>query len=240
MRKTNPRTHGPPDNQPSHSRAELRSARGPWRRPGTTSPRLWAGRPLGWGSISLEGRTPPRAGLRLARGLDAPLARGPVSIESRAPPRASFCLARGHHGPAASILAPLAGAFNALTSAGTQVKGESTPLRAWESCPGTAPLTPVARPSPPLCDVVRHVQQQPRGNVPPTPVRPACRTLKEGRRSPRREGEQLRHARARTTPWRQAGGISHLRRHQPYATIPAVPDAIPDAILATTSPSPTL
>jgi hypothetical protein len=32
-----------------------------------------------------------------------------------------------------------------LTLAGVQVKGESTPLRAWESCPGTAPPTPVAR-----------------------------------------------------------------------------------------------
>jgi hypothetical protein len=145
-----------------------------------------AGHPLERDSASLGGWTPPRA--------------RPVSIESRAPPRASFRLARGNHGPAASIPAPLEGAFNALTTAGAQVKGESTPLRAWESCPGTAPPTPVARPSPPLCDVVRHGQQQPRGAVPPTPVRPACRTLEEGWWSPRREGEQLRRARARTTP----------------------------------------
>jgi hypothetical protein len=33
-------------------------------------------------------------------------------------------------------------AFNALTSVGIQVKGESTPLRVWESCPGTTPPTP--------------------------------------------------------------------------------------------------
>jgi hypothetical protein len=46
-------------------------------------------------------------------------------------------------------------------------------LRAWESCPCTALPTPVARPFPPLCDAVRHDQQQPRGTVPPTPVRPA-------------------------------------------------------------------
>jgi hypothetical protein len=94
----------------------------------------------------------------------------------------------------------------------------------------------VARPSPPLCDAVRHGQQQPRRTVPPTPVRPARRTVKEGRRSPQREGEQLRHARAKTTPRRQAGGIGHLRRHRPCATILVVSDAIP----ATASPSPTL
>jgi hypothetical protein len=121
----------------------------------------------------LEGYGAAPVQLRLARGpvaplgevlsrsrLGRPLEQGPVSIESQAHPRANFRLARGHHGPAASIPAPLAGAFNALTSAGAQVKGDSTPLRAWESCPGTASPTPVARPSPPLCDAVRHGQQQ--------------------------------------------------------------------------------
>jgi hypothetical protein len=198
---------------------------------------------------SLEDRSPPRVKFRLARGSDAPssgisprsgagrpLTRGPVSIESRAPPRVSFRLARGHHRPAASTPAPPAGAFNTLTFAGAQVKGESTPLHAWESRPGTAPPTPVARPSPPLCDAVRHGQQQPRGTMPPTPVRPARRTLEKGRRSPRKENEQLRHVHARTTSRRWASGIDHLRRHRPRATIPAVPDAIP----ATASPSPTL
>jgi hypothetical protein len=87
-----------------------------------------------------------------------------------------------------------------MTFAGAQVKDESTPLRVWESRPGTAPPTPLARPSPPLCNVVRRGQQQPRGTVPPTPVRPTRRTLEKGRRNPRREDEQLRHARARTTP----------------------------------------
>jgi hypothetical protein len=73
----------------------------------------------------------------------------------------------------------LAGAFNALIFAGAQVKGESTPLRAWESRPGTAPPTPLARPSPPLCIAVRRGRQQPRGIVPHTPVRPTRRTLKK-------------------------------------------------------------
>jgi hypothetical protein len=84
-----------------------------------------------------------------------------------------------------------------------------------------------------LCGMVSN---NPRRTVPPTPVRPARRTVKEGRRSPQREGEQLRHARAKTTPRRQAGGIGHLRRHRPCATILVVSDAIP----ATASPSPTL
>jgi hypothetical protein len=160
---------------------------------------------------SLKGRSPPRVRFRLARGSDAPsggipprlgdgrpLERGPVSIESRAPPRASFCLARGHHGSATSIPAPPAGAFNALTFAGAQVKGGFAPLRAWESCPGTAPPTPLARPSPPQCDAVWRGQQRPRGTVPPSPVEPTRRTLEKGQRSPRREDEQLRTAHART------------------------------------------
>jgi hypothetical protein len=161
----------------------------------------------------LEDRSLPRVRFRLARGSDAPSSgipprsgagclpeRGPVSIESRAPPRAVFRLARGHHAPAASIPAAPAGALNALTFAVALVKGESTPLRARGSCPGTAPPTPLARPSPPLCDTVRLGQQQPRGTVPPTPVRPTRRTLEKGRRSPRREDEQPRRARAGTTP----------------------------------------
>jgi hypothetical protein len=67
------------------------------------------------------------------------------------------------------------------------------PQRAWESRPGTAPPTPPARPSPPLCDTVWHGQQQPRGTVPPTPVRPTRRTLEKGRQSPRREDVRLLH-----------------------------------------------
>jgi hypothetical protein len=115
---------------------------------------------------------PPRS------GAGRPLARGPISIKSRVPPRVSLRLARGYHGPATSIPAPPAGAFNALTFAGAQAKGESTPLRAWELCPGTAPPTPVARPSPPLCSGVRHGQQQPNGTMPPMR---AAHSKKDGR-----------------------------------------------------------
>jgi hypothetical protein len=173
--------------------------------------------PYRYNFASLEGRFPPRVRFRLARGPVAPsgeapprsgagrppsevsprsgagrpLERGPVSIESQATPRASFSLARGYHGPAASIPAPPAGAFNALTFAGVQVKGESALLRAWESRPGTAPPTLLARPSPPLCDTVWNGQQLPRGTVPPTLVRPAHRTLEKGWQSPRRKGARL-------------------------------------------------
>jgi hypothetical protein len=137
------------------------------------------------GSVAPSGGIPPRS------GAGHPLERGPVSIESRAPPRANLRLTRGYHGPAVSIPAPPAGAFNALTFAGAQVKDESTPLRPQKSHPGTAPPTPLARTSPPLCDAVRRGQQQPHGTVPPTPVRLTRRTLEEGQRSPRREDEQL-------------------------------------------------
>jgi hypothetical protein len=46
-RKINPRAHSPPDNRPSHPRAELCFARGAWCRAGKTPPRSRAGRPLG-------------------------------------------------------------------------------------------------------------------------------------------------------------------------------------------------
>jgi hypothetical protein len=51
-----------------------------------------------------------------------------------------------------------------------------------------------------MCDAVRHGQQQPRGTVTPILAWPVHRTLEKGRRSPRREDEQLRHVRAGTTP----------------------------------------
>jgi hypothetical protein len=80
-------------------------------------------------SAPLEGYGAASVQICLARGLDVPLARGPVSIESQTPPRASFPRSRGSRA-AAPKPAPPAGAFNALTPAGVQVKGESTPLRA--------------------------------------------------------------------------------------------------------------
>jgi hypothetical protein len=51
------------------------------------------------------------------------------------------------------------------------------------------------RPSPPLCDAVRHGRPQPRGTVPPTPVRPTCHALERGQWNPRREDRRLLHAR---------------------------------------------
>jgi hypothetical protein len=91
---------------------------------------------LGWNPAPLEGYGAAPVQIRFARGSDAPSsgapprsggwtpphARGPASVEGRAPPRASFRLARGDHRPAASIPAPPAGAFNALTFAGAKSK----------------------------------------------------------------------------------------------------------------------
>jgi hypothetical protein len=54
---------------PPRSRAGRSTAKSP--------PRSRAGRPLGRISASLEGWTPPRANLRLARGLDAPSGESP-------------------------------------------------------------------------------------------------------------------------------------------------------------------
>jgi hypothetical protein len=137
--------------------------------------------PHRYNSASIEGRSPPRVRFRHTREPSAP------SSQSLSHSRVSRAC-RLH-------TAPLAGAFNAPAIAGAQVKDVSTPLRAWESHPDTAPPTPLARPSLPLCRAVRRGQQQPRGTVPSTPVRPTRRSLEEGRRSPRREDEQLLRAR---------------------------------------------
>jgi hypothetical protein len=93
------------------------------------------------------------------------------------------------------VPAPTIGAFNALTLAGTQVKDESTPLRAWESRPSVVPPTPPVRPSLSLCDAMRHGQCQSCDTVPPTLVRLTHRALERGRRNPRRGDGRLFHSR---------------------------------------------
>jgi hypothetical protein len=65
--------------------------------------------------------------------------------------------------------------------------------------------------SPPLCDTVWHGQQPPRGTVPPTPVRPAHRTLQKGRQNPRREDARLLHARTgRHRDVRSVGAVTTI------------------------------
>jgi hypothetical protein len=131
---------------------------------------------------------------RLARGLDAPLERGLASLGGWTPPRVRFRLARGPHGLTATAPTPPTGAFNALTFAGAQVKDESTPRRAWESHPGAVPPTPPVRPSPPLCDTMRHGRCQSCDTVPPTLIQLTRRALERGRRNPRRGDRRLFHA----------------------------------------------
>jgi hypothetical protein len=143
---------------------------------------------------SLESCSPPRVRFRLARGLDNPLSgilprsrakrpleRGPVSIESPASPRASFRPAQGHHGTAAKSKAnPLHYApGNHAPALLRQLPWRGHPRHYVTLC-GMVSNNPVA--------------------LPPTLTRPVRRTLEKGQRSPRREDEQLRHVRARTTP----------------------------------------
>jgi hypothetical protein len=176
-----------------------------------------------------RGTDAPSSGIPPRSGAGCPLERGPVSIESRAPPRASFRLARGHHGPAAYTPAPSAGAFNELTFADVQVKGESTPLRAWESRPGTAPLTPLARPSPPLCNTVRRGQQQPCTADAPHPRKRMAEPSK-GRRTttprPCKDNAVMsgRWARSPPSPSALCGHPRRPQRHPGHCI--TIPDAV--------------
>jgi hypothetical protein len=112
------------------------------------------------------------------------------------------------------------------------------PLRAWESCPGTAPPTLVARPSPPLCDTVRRGQQPPRDTVPPTLVRPPHHTFKKGWRNPRRDDARLPCARTgRCRDVRPVGAvtsasISPVRPSPPPRCHPSHCVTIPDVVEA--------
>jgi hypothetical protein len=157
------------------------------------------------------GWTPPRAGLCLARGLDAPSrARPHLGRESSTPSSESPSRSRGSQALRLHTCSPGRG-IQCTDICRRQVKGESIPLRAWESCPGTAPPTPVAQPSPPLCDAVPRGQQPPRGTVPPTLVRPAHCTLEKGRRNPRRDDARLLHARTgRRRDVRPVGAVTSV------------------------------
>jgi hypothetical protein len=106
---------GPPSGRPQHPSGET-----PLR------PRATA--PYRRNSASLEGWTPPRAKLRLARGLCAPSGKNPprsragrplernsTSLEGFVPPRAGLRLARGSRGSTAPAPTPPTGALNALT-----------------------------------------------------------------------------------------------------------------------------
>jgi hypothetical protein len=189
-------------------------------------------------SASLEGHDTALANLRLARWLDAPSGEVPPRSRAGQPPRARSRLARGLDTPSSEVpprsrtswarclhTCSPTGAFNALTFAGAQVKDEYTPRRTWESRPGAVPPTPPVRPSPPLCDAVRHGRCQSRDTVPPTLVRLMRRALERGRQNPRRGGGGRTSIPRlpRTTPWRQASGTGHLRRRRSYAAILAVP-----------------
>jgi hypothetical protein len=102
--------------------------------------------------------------------------------------------------------------------------------------PRTAPPTPVARPSQPLCDAVRRGQQPPRDTVPPTLVWPARHTLEKGRWNPRGDNAQLlRASTGRRRDVRPVGAVTSvaigpvrpspsLRRHPSHCI--TIPDAV--------------
>jgi hypothetical protein len=92
------------------------------------------------------------------------------------------------------------------------------------------------RPSPPLCDTVRKGQCQFPDTVPPSLVRPVCRTLERGRRNPRRGDGRL--FRARPGPHRDVGlvrwvssiAISPVQPSPPSQCHPGHCSAIPNAV----------
>jgi hypothetical protein len=92
------------------------------------------------------------------------------------------------------------------------------------------------RPSPPLYSTVQYGQCQLRGTVPPTSVRPACRTLERGRRNPQKGYECL--SRARTGRRRDVGPVRRvssvtigpMRPSPPLHHHPKHCSTIPDAV----------
>jgi hypothetical protein len=162
---------------------------------GKLPPRSRAGRPLGRISASLEGWTPPRANLRLARGLDAPSGESPprsragrplgrisASLEGWMPPRANLRLARGLLTLAAPAPAPPTRELNICSDTPLVPGSKANPRHA---DPLTPPrnriLTLFRQPSP--CGhpwhcrrTMREGQCQLRDTAPPTPIRPARRT----------------------------------------------------------------
>jgi hypothetical protein len=136
---------------------------------------------------------------------------GPATLGQNSAPLEGYGAASVQTHLARGSIAPSSGdpsrsrveSFNALTPAGVRVKGESTPLSAWESCPSTAPPTPAT---------MRHYAawsaKPPRGTVPPTPVRLAHRILERGQRNPRRDDAPLLCARTgRRRDVRPAGTV---------------------------------
>jgi hypothetical protein len=200
---------------------------------GTTQPRYKSASLVGRSPLRPSSGTPPRS-----RAGCPPRARPRLDREPNAPSSEFPSRSRASRATA-PIPAPPVGAFNALTPAGVQVKGESTPLCARESRPAAALPTPVARPSPPLCDAVRHGQQPPRGTVLPTPVRSVHRTLEKGRWKPRRDDARLLRARTgRRRKVRPVGAVTSVaigpvrsslspRRHSGHCI--TIPDAVEHA-----------
>jgi hypothetical protein len=90
------------------------------------------------------------------------------------------------------------------------------------------------RPSPPLCDAVRHGRCQSRDTVPPTLVWLMRRAFERGQRSPRRGDRRLLHAYPRLHRDVRPAGQS------PPSSVLCDHHRRPNTIPGTASPSPTL
>jgi hypothetical protein len=131
------RAHGPNNlsspssSQPRHPSRELPSRSSARRRTTKSLPRSRGSHPLGQISASLEGQSPPRANLRLARGADTPSGESPLrskaprplgrfsaSLEGVAPPQTIFCFTRGRPGLVTPAPTPPTKALNALICRG--------------------------------------------------------------------------------------------------------------------------
>jgi hypothetical protein len=161
---------GPSSGQPRHLSGELPPRSRARCRATKSPPRSRAGRPLGRTSASLEGRTPPRENLRLARGRDTPL--GPISASLEAAP---------------SSRPPRPLPDQSIKCSGT-TRAPGSKVNPCHAGPLTPPGNHISalfrQPSP--CGhpwhcrgAVREGQCQICDTVPPTPVRPARRTLRK-------------------------------------------------------------
>jgi hypothetical protein len=175
-------------------------------------------RALGRDSASLEGWTPPRAKLRLARGSHGSAATGPW---------------RRAHSPDRSIK---------CSDTPRAPESRANPRHAGPLTPPGNHIPALFRRPPALCGHLRHCTtlcgkaSVNCDTVPPAPVRPARRTLERGRRNPRKGYRHL--PRANAGQHRDIRPMEHVspvtfgpvRSSPPLCNHPGHCSAIPDVV----------
>jgi hypothetical protein len=177
---------GPSSGQPRRPSSELPPRSRARRRTTRSPPCLRAGRPFGRISTSLEGWTPPRANLHLARWLNAP--------SGESPPRSRSPRARGTRAHSLDQSIKCSGTTLVPGSkANPRHAGPLTP-------PGNRIPALFRQPSP--CYHPRHCRGTVRegrcqlcDTVPPTPVQPARRAPRKRTTEPRKGYKRLPSAR---------------------------------------------